>query len=50
MKIGIHIFHRDLRINDNGALYLLSKEVDYILPIFIFDKKQIILDNKNKKL
>lgn len=49
MRIGLHIFHRDLRIDDNGALYLLSKQVDYIIPIFIFDKNQIIENEKNKK-
>ena len=46
-KIGIHIFRRDLRIYDNVALYLLSKEVDKIIPIFIFDPFQIDLTNEN---
>jgi deoxyribodipyrimidine photolyase len=49
MKIGLHVFHRDLRIDDNGALYLLSKQVDYIIPIFIFDRNQITETEKNKK-
>jgi deoxyribodipyrimidine photo-lyase len=41
MKIGIHIFHRDLRIYDNTALYELSKVCDSIIPVFIFDPAQI---------
>jgi deoxyribodipyrimidine photo-lyase len=41
MSSGIHIFRRDLRIEDNMALHLLSKEVKNILPIFIFDPFQI---------
>jgi len=40
-NIGIHIFRRDLRADDNVALHLLSKEVSYVLPIFIFDPFQI---------
>ena len=34
---GIFIFRRDLRIDDNLALYLLSKKCNVILPIFILD-------------
>ena len=47
-RIGIHIFRRDLRLHDNVALYLLSKEVDKILPIFIFDPFQIDNTNENE--
>ncbi len=47
MSIGIHIFRRDLRIHDNVALNLLSKEVDKILPIFIFDPFQIDNTSEN---
>jgi len=39
--IGIHIFHRDLRISDNTALYELVLTCDYIIPVFIFDPLQI---------
>jgi len=46
-KIGIHIFRRDLRIHDNVALYLLSKQVDKIIPIFIFDPFQIDHTSEN---
>ena len=45
--IGIHIFRRDLRIHDNVALHLLSKQVDKILPIFIFDPFQIDHTSEN---
>ena len=47
-KIGIHIFRRDLRIYDNVALHLLSKEVDKIIPIFIFDPFQIDKTSENE--
>jgi deoxyribodipyrimidine photo-lyase len=38
---GLFIFHRDLRIVDNTALIELSKQVDFIIPLFIFDDRQI---------
>jgi len=41
MSKGIYIFRRDLRLVDNMGLYLLSKEVSSIIPIFIFDPFQI---------
>jgi deoxyribodipyrimidine photo-lyase len=41
MKVGIHLFHRDLRLYDNTALYELDKMCDAILPVFIFDPVQI---------
>jgi deoxyribodipyrimidine photo-lyase len=47
MRIGIHIFRRDLRISDNVALHLLSEQVDKILPIFIFDPFQINNTSEN---
>jgi deoxyribodipyrimidine photo-lyase len=48
MSIGIHIFRRDLRLDDNMALHLLSKEVKNILPIFIFDPFQIDKTSENE--
>jgi deoxyribodipyrimidine photo-lyase len=48
MSVGIHIFRRDLRINDNVALHLLSKEVDKVIPIFIFDPFQIDKTSENE--
>ncbi len=48
MKIGIHIFRKDLRIYDNKALYQLYQKVDKIILVFILDILQIIKTNKNK--
>ncbi len=48
MKIGIHIFRKDLRIIDNLALNELSSQVDAIVPIFILDPAQIVLTKQNK--
>lgn len=45
-KLGIFIFRRDLRIEDNYGLIKLSKQCDYILPIFILDSNQILQKNK----
>jgi deoxyribodipyrimidine photo-lyase len=42
MKINIFWFRRDLRLNDNAALYHALKDKNPVLPIFIFDKN--ILD------
>ncbi|NJN35578.1 MAG: deoxyribodipyrimidine photo-lyase, partial [Saprospiraceae bacterium] len=42
MTINIHWFRRDLRLNDNAALYHALKSDRPTLPIFIFDKN--ILD------
>ena len=43
---GIFIFRRDFRIIDNQGLILLKANVNEIIPIFIFDPKQI---KKNKQ-
>jgi len=45
MKIGIFIFRRDLRLEDNLGLIKLQNHVDIVIPIFILDIKQI---KKNK--
>jgi deoxyribodipyrimidine photo-lyase len=45
---GIFIFRRDFRIHDNTSLFELSKLVDHILPIFIFNPNQITNKNKYK--
>ncbi len=39
-SLGIHIFRRDLRLEDNTALNALFEEVDTVLPVFIFDTRQ----------
>lgn len=38
--IGIHVFTKDLRINDNSALNSLIANVDKVLPVFIIDDYQ----------
>ncbi len=40
VKLGIHWFRQDLRLINNPSIEALSKQVDKIIPIFIFDPKQ----------
>ena len=47
-KIGIFIFRKDLRLEDNLGLINLSKECKQIIPIFILDEYQIDINNTNK--
>jgi deoxyribodipyrimidine photo-lyase len=47
MQLNIHWFRRDLRLNDNAALYRALKSGQPVLPIFIFDKN--ILDKLENK-
>ncbi len=47
-KIGIFIFRRDLRLQDNLGLQRLQNEVDLIIPVFILDKYQIKKSSHNK--
>jgi len=47
-KIGIFIFRRDLRLQDNLGLQRLQSEVDIIIPIFILDRYQIKKSSHNK--
>ncbi len=42
MTLGIHWFRQDLRLENNPSLISLSKKVDKIVPIFIFDSNQKI--------
>lgn len=44
-NIGIFIFHRDLRAVDNLGLIDLQKKCKEIIPVFIFDKKQLNKSN-----
>ena len=37
----IHIFRRDYRLEDNTSLIEACKTHDIVIPIFIFNKKQI---------
>jgi deoxyribodipyrimidine photo-lyase len=47
MQLNIFWFRRDLRLNDNAALYNALKSDNPVLPIFIFDKN--ILDKLEDK-
>src|SRR3954447_11618663 len=46
-SISIIWFRRDLRLDDNAALYYALRSGDAVLPIFIFDKN--ILDDLEDK-
>ena len=46
-KLGIFIFRRDCRLDDNLGLNLLAQQVDQILPLFILDSNQIVQTKKN---
>ena len=39
---GVHWFRQDLRLQVNPSLLSLSKKVDQIIPIYIFDLNQRI--------
>lgn len=40
-KLGIHLFRRDYRLDDNLALLEACKECDSIIPVFVFTYDQI---------
>ena len=42
LKLGVHWFRQDLRLDYNPSLEALAKRVDKIIPIYIFDPKQRI--------
>src|ERR1700759_4050863 len=46
--VNIMWFRRDLRLDDNAALYHALKEENPVVPIFIFDKN-ILDDLEDKK-
>jgi deoxyribodipyrimidine photo-lyase len=45
---GLFIFRRDLRINDNTALYLANSKCKHIYSVFIFTPEQVSSQNKFK--
>ena len=47
-KIGVFLFHRDLRVVDNTSLNALSAVCDAIVPVFIFTPEQVTSENKYK--
>ena len=46
--LGIFIFRKDFRIEDNRGLNKLNNICKEILPIFIFDPYQVDVDNRTK--
>jgi deoxyribodipyrimidine photo-lyase len=46
-RIGIFLFRRDLRLQDNLGLGLLIDKIDILIPIFILDKYQIKKTKRN---
>lgn len=40
-KLSLHIFRRDLRLQDNTALIEALRTSEQVIPCFIFDKRQI---------
>lgn len=44
-KIGVHLFRKDLRATDNYALNELTKHVNKVVGVFIFDPNQITRSN-----
>ena len=47
-KIGVFLFHRDLRVVDNTSLNALAAVCDVIVPVFIFTPEQVTSENKYK--
>ncbi|ARA72237.1 Deoxyribodipyrimidine photolyase [Kaumoebavirus] len=41
MSLGIFIFRRDLRVIDNNGLNQICRECEKVMPIFIFDPRQV---------
>ena len=39
--VSIHIFRRDLRLHDNSALLAALEKSQQVVPIFIFDERQL---------
>lgn len=40
-KLALHVFRRDLRLQDNTALIQALKQSEQVIPCFIFDDRQI---------
>jgi deoxyribodipyrimidine photo-lyase len=47
-KIGVFLFHRDLRVVDNTSLNALAAVCDAVVPVFIFTPEQVTSENKYK--
>ncbi len=40
-RLGLHIFRRDLRLQDNTALIAALEACEHVIPCFIFDPRQL---------
>lgn len=40
-SLSLHLFRRDLRLQDNSALLLAHQQSERVIPCFIFDERQI---------
>lgn len=40
-SLSIHIFRRDFRLNDNTALMAALEKSEQVMPVFIFDERQL---------
>lgn len=40
-SLSIHLFRRDLRLDDNSALMAALEQSEQVLPVFIFDPRQL---------
>ncbi len=40
-RLGLHIFRRDLRLQDNTALIAALSAAEHVIPCFIFDPRQL---------
>ena len=49
-KISVFIFRNDLRLEDNTGLIEALKNSEEVIPIFIFNKKQISKNNEYRSL
>jgi deoxyribodipyrimidine photo-lyase len=49
-KISVFIFRNDLRLFDNVGLIEALKSSELVIPIFVFNKKQITIKNKYRSL
>ena len=47
--LSIHIFRRDLRLEDNTALIAALSQSEKVLPVFIFDERQLSNPFKGNK-
>jgi deoxyribodipyrimidine photo-lyase len=49
-RLGIFIFHNDLRLRDNTGLIQLLENCDVVMPVFIFTPDQLGNTNKYKSI